>query len=683
MGHKARNKSERDAGRRAGPPARPDAAPAPSGRAASAAVAVAAVALLLVLVAVWGAPRAAEDMFMGLAGGRDVFDGKLGKPDDWSFTTAGRVWLNQNWGFDAILYTAWRAGGDGGLLALKGMMLLAVAGAAVAAARRRGAGWTPALLVTAAAMAVTREYMELRANLATFVLACLLLAVLYDALRRPRRIWLAVPLVALWSALHGGFTLGLLLLGAWVAAGAVEAFRDGGATGALRQAWAPLAAAAAAAAATVVCSPFGIANLTHPLTVLRHPEWRAVYEWRPASLAAGSASPGAWGFVAMVALVVAATAWRLLTRRGATPDPAGGGSAGVGLVLFDAALLALMAWMGLSALRFLPLAAVVLAPLAAAQVDALFRGPRPWLPAAAFAVALSGAIAPFALRVAATYSAANPNFTDEGLFQRMTGSDKLPSGAAEFLRDNDVGGNAFTEWPWEGLLRWRCPTLRLFAGGRAQQIYDLDTLDRYRRFGNDPQPAARLAEWDVHLLVVPLEGKYLHIADVLAFAPGAQWAAVFYDGHAAVFADVASAANRRLADGIAAGRARYRSPGVAELSRALCAVTGGAAVDMQAIAALDAANRATPTASGPWFMLFAARAHRLPPRPVLLAFEEEYAALTRSAGGRRLATLQARVSVAQILSNLYRSARQSGPSEQWAQVVRSLMPELEALAGPS
>ena len=134
----------------------------------------------------------------------------LGKPDDWSFTTKGRVWLNQNWGCDALMYAAFKAGGEGGLLALKALMLLAIAGVAVAAARRRGAGWTPAILVVAAAMAVTRYQMELRASLATFLMARLLLLVLYQSGRRQRLIWLAVPLVAVWSALHGGYTLGLV-----------------------------------------------------------------------------------------------------------------------------------------------------------------------------------------------------------------------------------------------------------------------------------------------------------------------------------------------------------------------------------------------------------------------------------------------------------------------------------------
>jgi len=686
VGRKARGTAGRREGKPAGQVAAPHAAEERAGRGAIVAVAVAGAVLLFVLAAVWAFPRAAEDTYMGLANGRDVFDGKLGKPDDWSFTTAGRVFLNQNWAFDALMVAAFRVGGDGGLLALKALTLLAIAGAAVAAARRRGAGWPPALLVVAAAMAGTRESMELRANLATFLMACLLLAILYDAFRRPRLAWLAVPLIAAWSSLHGGFTLGLALFGLWIAAGAIDAMRAGGIPAAVRWARAPVAAGAAAVA-SVAISPYGLTNLTHPLTVLGSAEWRAVYEWHPVSFASGTVTAGAPEFAGMIALVVVATTWRVLTRRGVTPAPgpapAGGTNARFGLVLFDVGLLALMTWMGLFAVRFLPLATVLFAPVAAAQVDALFRGARPWLPTAIGAVALAGAMLPFAVRVAGTYSAASPAFTNESVFERMSRSDELPSGAATFLQDNDVSGNVFADWPWEGFLHWRCPQLRLFIGGRAQGVYDLETLARYRRFGSDPQPAAKLSQWDAHLLVVPMDSKYLRIVDTIAFAPGAHWALAFCDGRTAVLADVSSPGTRPLAERVTAGQARYRSAGVAGLSRSVCAITAGAAVDLQAISGLAAANRALPTGAGPWFMLFAARAHRLDPRAVLLVFEEEYAALGRDTGhaARRLGTLQARASIAQILANLYRSSGQKVKSDEWAAAVRGLTPELEALAG--
>ena len=48
-------------------------------------------------IVVWLMPRGNGDLFVALAGGRDVVEGRLGQPDDWSFHTEGRVWHNQNW----------------------------------------------------------------------------------------------------------------------------------------------------------------------------------------------------------------------------------------------------------------------------------------------------------------------------------------------------------------------------------------------------------------------------------------------------------------------------------------------------------------------------------------------------------------------------------------------------------
>ena len=58
------------------------------------------VILLLLIAAVWSIPRTVSDLNISLAAGRDVLAGKLNTPDDWSFSTNGNVWINQNWGAD-------------------------------------------------------------------------------------------------------------------------------------------------------------------------------------------------------------------------------------------------------------------------------------------------------------------------------------------------------------------------------------------------------------------------------------------------------------------------------------------------------------------------------------------------------------------------------------------------------
>ncbi len=681
MGRKARSKAERREPTASRPADRAVAGVEPSRRDPIVRRVIAGAALLLVLALIWAAPRPAVDTFMGLAGGRDVFEGKLGKPDDWSFTTAGRVWLNQNWGFDALMYAAFKAGGEGGLLALKALTLLAIAGAAVAAAHRRGAGWTSALLVVAAAMAGARWYFELRANLATFLMACLLLLVVYESARRPRLIWLAVPLIAVWSDLHGGYTLGLMLLALWIAAGGVGAFLRGGVRAALRLAWAPVAAAAASVVAVAVLSPLGLANLTHPFTVLASPEWRKVREWLPSSFSTLRDPSMLWALTALVGVVALVAIWRIVRARGKGRVGEGSGTP-LALVLFDAGLVVLMTSMAISARRFIPIALIALAPIAATQVGSVFGAVRSPIPAAAAALGLAAVLVPFAGRIAARYSGDNPRYTSESLFQRMTSADTTPAAAAEFLADNGVDGRAFAEWSWEGMLRWRHPGLKLFIGGRAQQVYSVETLHGYDAIQASLRPDDVLAQREIHLVVVPFEDRWVELVEKLALARAAQWTAVYYDGRAVVLADVRAPETRALVGAVAGGTARFRDGRIASLSGALCRISpsmGG--LDSQKVADVLAANRSFPTIGAPWALALVARGQRLRPEPLIRALEAEDAYLAgRSATpALSLASLKSRTNVDQVIAALYQSAGQGAQAGRWGAVSGELRSEVEAV----
>jgi hypothetical protein len=120
----------------------------------------------LALLVVWAVPRSIGDLWVGLAGGRDILTGQLGKPDDWAFNTAGRVWINQNWGAHLLSWLAWSAGGETGLLALKALLVGALLLAVPLAGRAAGAARVPAL-VTAAGVGIAAQGYHLRPNLVT------------------------------------------------------------------------------------------------------------------------------------------------------------------------------------------------------------------------------------------------------------------------------------------------------------------------------------------------------------------------------------------------------------------------------------------------------------------------------------------------------------------------------------
>jgi hypothetical protein len=639
----------------------------------------------LVLVTVWATPHVSGDTFMGLAGGRDVFDGKLGKPDEWSFMTAGRVWPHQNWGFDALAYGTMRMAGENGLLVLKALLLVAIAAATVTAARARGVPWPATLLVTAAVLAGARWRFDVRANLATFVFAPLLVLIIYRSRARSQLIWLTVPVIAVWANMHGGFMLAFALLGLWLAATAVAGQRSGGVRNAARQSGAAAGALAMSVALAAATSPFGIENLTHPFTIANSPEWRTILEWQPTPLTALRGLTTAWELLLQITLIVAVALWRLAAGRREHAAHAGTDAAANTLKLFDTGLVVLMAAMAFSANRFVPVALMVLAPLAAVLGDDLLRSHERWLPTALGALALAIPVVPFAMWAGSRYSASNPRFTDETVFQRMIGADRMPYGAADFLNDNAVAGRAFNEWRWEGFLRLRRPELKLFLGGRAQQIYSLEALHAYQEVTKSSQPASVLAKWDVSVAVVPAEGDYIKLVNSLVFTPGAHWATVFYDGRALVLADLSTPATRALANEVAAGRGHFRRADVATLSRALCRLspalgTGGPSV----VDELLAAGRALPTEGGPWFVLFAAAAGEIQPQVLVRSLESQDAFLAaQSKASGRLGRLLARLSIAQVLGSAYGALGQASQAAVWNAQVQDLWAQVQAVLADS
>ncbi len=691
MGRKAHVKAERLAARLPSP-----APPTPGGGRISAILTadrtrsvggyLAGALLLLVLVAACLVPRVCDDTFIGLAGGRDVSQGKLGKPDDWSFVTAGRVWMNQNWGFDSIAYDLFKTAGETGLLALRFLLIVAGAAAVVFAARRRGADWDSAILLTAAAMAGMRWHFVLRASLASHVMVALELMILYWSRSRPRVVWATVALIAAWANLHGSFMLGFGLLGLWAAANGLVALRTEGLRAAFRQAWEPMAALGVSIVLAAVLSPFGIKNLTHPFTITSSTQWRKISEWAPVSLTRLQGPSTAWELLLLLGLILAVTAWKASKTRRSRGRAASVQRVLSGVVVFDAGLVIVMTAMALSAVRFVSLALIALAPLAAAQATALFRAPRLAALPAISALALAIPMFAFATGAAARYAPGNPRFTDETFFQKMVGIDRMPAGAAGFLEENKVRGRMFSDWSWEGFLHWRLPQLQTFLGGRAQQIYTLGDIDEYQRILTSQRPADDLARWDVHLAVLPFGDTFVAFIQKLTCLDGATWAVVFYDGKAVVLADLREPAMRTLADAVAGGHARFRDERVAALSRALCRTAALLGNDRaKALADLVAANDATPTAGGPWFVLLTANAQRVRPEWLVDVLERQDKLLSGEAAGSMnpITRIEARRSIATILATVFRGGGRTTEAMVWASNAADLSSQLESiLAGP-
>lgn len=661
--------------RRRPPAPPPGSSRAGDGRLPQLATVILAVACLVVVTLV---PVPTGDLFMALAGGRDALAGRLGQPDDWSFLTAGRVWVNQNWGAGVVFYLTHQLAGEGGLVALKAVLTLGVLAAMAALGRSAGASWPAALLAATVGLWVGRRFPELRPNLFTMVFAPLVVLLLRGSAARPWRLAAAVGVVAVWANTHGGFMLGLLLLGLWTVARCLSAIRHGGLKASVGGAGPAAAACLAGVLLAGLATPFGWTNLTFALR-LTEPGWRRVVEWAPLRLVPHEVFGSPWEFLAVAVVALAATVARQLHS---FRSPQGRCEAIEATTWFDLGAALLVTAMAVSAWRFVGVAVVILAPLAAPVLERLLQPDRRPARAMTAVVALAFLAAPFTARVLRHYRIDHPRFAGGGMFYRLLELDTFPTGAAEFLRANCVHARAFNDWRWEGYLRWVAPQVRLFTGGRAQQIYDWTTVARGQALPGNPTPAAELAALGVDLVIVPMHLAYDGMVQRLALRKGSHWLIVYYDGRDVVLVDSHASSQRSLVELARSGEARYPSAAVAETSRALllaCPASG--ATGPEQYEALARASLRMPTIAAYWAMAELARWGEIDTSILVGFLEREQARLSvldhRQGGGVEL--LKAKWALAWQLSDRYAAVGHREEAARQAGSAALLRAELKAL----
>ncbi len=489
-----------------------------------------AVLLLIVSASLaWSKRIGGGDTFVSLAAGRDAIAGKMGLPDDWSFTTEGRVWLDQNWGSHTTYYVAWRLFGDVGPVAVKwvvifGVMLLMVQGAAL-----RGANWLLAATLVAVTILVGRTYLDVRPHIFTLLFEAALIVIFYRWYRGSA-MWafVAAFIIGLWSNMHGGFVFGIAVMGLWgVIQGTFKLLWPDSRPWGWSHLWTFAAALVLAILMATFLNPFGPVNLTHPLVVEKSPVWLSVQEWHPIldlkALFENLEFKEAKGFgsvteflVLMVVLLATVLCWAVVRLLPAAnrPDEASlrpppskrEGKRKKGKAepkasradpndwvfisgLFDVIFAAVIIYMAFKARRFIPLATVGVVPIMATMLTDILRRFGVRMEPSAEGVAPSARIARMFLsgvngilllvgcyfvwaEILVVYPNPNPYYPKQSVLMRMVGSQTFPRKAISFLLEQPViPDHAFVDWRWEGYSRWRTDRFKTFCGGRAQQVH--------------------------------------------------------------------------------------------------------------------------------------------------------------------------------------------------------------------
>lgn len=371
-----------------------------------------------------------------------VEQAQLPRVDPFSHTAAGTPWTTHEWLTEVAIFLIQSRFGYAALVGLFAAIATASMLLVYLACRQRGLGQAGSALLMLLAAALGSGLANVRAQALTGLLVVVWLLLLRRYRQGHRRaLWALPPLMVVWVNLHGGFVIGLVLLGLMAVGEAASRLlgRPAAPLG-------PLLIATVACSGAALLSPHGLDGLLYPLTYAGtgNPSAQFIKEWQSPSF------HGANGLPLAAALLLLAVV----------------GLGGRPLGLTDLAWGGLLMTMALVSLRHTSLFGLIVVPLIAARLPTLLpplgRALRPrsarLLLIAAWLLALAG--------VAISYQqAVSLGAPAIGSLPRDV---TYPRGGMAYLRDQAPPGRLFNEYRWGGyLIQSLYPHRAVFIDGRA------------------------------------------------------------------------------------------------------------------------------------------------------------------------------------------------------------------------
>jgi len=205
--------------------------------------------------------------------------GALECTDPYSFTTPGTTWINHEWLTELLFFFFYQNFGDSGLLV--GKLLIGIAVIVIIAAICRYRQQHPLVLVLVmvpAIISISPGFM-IRPQLASYLLFTLFLFVLHLYFSsNDNRLWVLPPLMVLWVNLHGGFLMGIVLMGVVVGWQTLSALSTGNREKPLHYIWMVFCLTLLAS----LVNPYGYKLHSFLFNSLKIE--RAISEWAPVTL---------------------------------------------------------------------------------------------------------------------------------------------------------------------------------------------------------------------------------------------------------------------------------------------------------------------------------------------------------------------------------------------------------------
>lgn len=385
-----------------------------------------------------------------------VETGRIPRTDPFSFTASGRPWITHEWLTQVLFYAVQSTVGYVGNVALFGLFGGGAFIATYAACREWGAGELAATLLALGALYLGSMSLNVRPQIFTTLLLALTALVLTRHRHgKPGPLWALPPLFALWVNLHGGYVIGLALLGVTLVTEAIARLPTNPLP-AVR----PLLVAALASLAAVLVNPHGVEALAYPVTYAgtQNASMQFIAEWQSPDFH----SPALWPLAGSIALLMVM------------------GLARAPLGLTETLWALMFALMALTSVRHIQLYGVVVAPLLAARAQAelplLRRTTATWRHPGLLAALWPVLLVASATGVARAHAEGVPLQVHSEPSERG-----YPAGGAAYLQQTDAQGNLFNEYEWGGYLIYALhPERRVFIDGRAD-LYGDEWVEEHTR----------------------------------------------------------------------------------------------------------------------------------------------------------------------------------------------------------
>jgi len=471
--------------------------------------------LVLVFVLVWAGRSQGisdPDIWWHLRNAADlVHTGHFPHADSWTFTVAGKPWIDFEWLAELWYYGAWRWLGNRGLCLAMMLLSAAIVLGVYRLAWLRSRDWLAALFISLIAIHFFIVSLAPRTLLFGWLFLVVELSILWSLEHgRDRTAWLPL-LFLLWINVHGSWFIGFVLMVLFFACGWLQGERGGlyarRWTAAQKRRFLLVTVASAAA---LFVNPYGWRLVAYPVAAVFRNRLgtQFIAEWASLNLHTGFGKQVLAVFLGLSVLQL------IRPRRWPLHD-----------VVF--ALIALYG--AFTYVRFVFLAGILILPMLAMDLK-LPAAPPSGAKSKDFRWAAAAAIAVLLVLIGTQIP---------GTRELQAGIAKdFPEDALPYLRTLAGRGPLFNQYEWGGYLEWQAPELKTFIDPRMDVFAEAGVLNDYARAIHADNTFAILDRYRIRFALL---AKGSEMAYLLAHNAG--WKIVWQDRQAVVFERAQSASD--------------------------------------------------------------------------------------------------------------------------------------------